>query len=84
MPRWASRITLEITNVHVERLQDITEEDATREGFEMDFPVYTARGFFRDAWGIAYGGRDRTTMKPIWSAWVNNPFVWVIGVEVRT
>ncbi|ENZ0271239.1 hypothetical protein ACGABU_003403 [Morganella morganii] len=81
MPRWASRILLEITGVRVERLQDINEEDAVAEGVEPLHGGYwkhyqpdwtqrqlSARGSFVTLWN-SINGVD---------AWYKNPWVWVI------
>lgn len=79
MPRWASRITLEITNVRVERLQEITEEDAIKEGIELkilkiwrppdeEIP-YTRRDHFEALWDSIKGKTH---------PWSSDPWVWVI------
>lgn len=75
MPRWASRITLEITDIRAERLQDITEEDAEREGVSDEWPILpvydTAKKRFRNLWDSINGGKPGKT-------WQDNPWVWVV------
>lgn len=79
LPRWASRLTLEVTSVRVERLQEITEDDARAEGVEASngaAPSGWARHNFADLWESINGPES----------WEANPFVWVVGfkrVEVR-
>lgn len=86
MPRWASRIQLEITAIRIERLQDISEEDAKAEGADclisdnvtpetramLSFPLMENGSPYRN--GFAH----------LWElingddAWDKNPWVWVI------
>ncbi|GAA6558986.1 hypothetical protein nublan006_03070 [Klebsiella pneumoniae] len=84
MPRWASRILLEITNVRVERLNAISEEDVDAEGFAGDYPTSVFPNLFpgepkdwshlsmRDCYGVLW--------KSIYGeeSWKANPWVWVI------
>lgn len=79
MPRAASRITLEITGVRVERLQDISQADAIAEGAPPSHPSIDAvsrdygfsdfsRSWFGQTWWSIYGQES----------WQANPWVWVI------
>jgi len=83
MPRWASRLTLEITDVRVERLQDISEPDAMAEGAE---PCANGVWFDRNP---AFAGSDaKGAYYALWEAingkgsWAANPWVWVVSFEV--
>ena len=81
MPRWASRITLEVTEVRAERLREITEPDCEAEGI----PGYTfARGCLSDS-----PPDPRWKFIELWDSinaargfgWDANPWVWVIRFE---
>lgn len=86
MPRWASRINLLITGVRVERLQDISEQDAAAEGLECyiddGVPYYGPFNngdcrpdvVFRGLWDSIYGKKEGEN-------WEANPWVWVIEFE---
>lgn len=64
MPRWASRIDLEITGVRVERMNSISHEDAMAEGMAWDDAIYD------------YSRLWESIHDP--GAWNANPFVWVV------
>jgi hypothetical protein len=76
MPRWASRILMEITDVRVERLQDVTEEQAQAEGAcTSAVESFQAAGVDRPA-GFAF--RDLWTSINGDDSWAANPWVWVV------
>lgn len=74
MPRWASRLTLEVEAVRVERVQAISEEDARAEGMETFRampPAYaTCRETLLRRWDGMYGGDEFAAGR--------NPWVWVV------
>jgi hypothetical protein len=80
MPRWASRITLEITDVRIERLRDISEADALAEGVERcvsDTSLVES--------GLANGSIHADRFAKLWESingagsWEMNPPVWCIS-----
>ena len=80
MPREAARIFLRVKGVRVERLRDITEEQAAKEGFEA---YYSDSGHYEPAM-IGFLETWDSTIKPADRAlygWDANPWVWVINFE---
>ncbi|WP_234245231.1 hypothetical protein [Klebsiella pneumoniae] len=85
MPRWASRILLEITDVRVERLNAISEEDAEAEGIDME-ALYDSQDCYDCIADHNMTGRPTVTgaFKYLWESiygkesWKANPWVWVI------
>ena len=82
MPRWASRISLRVVEVRVQRLQEISEEDALAEGLPeapanldplQGIPWLSARERFQGLWDDINAKPDRT--------WEDNPWVWIVGFE---
>jgi len=80
MPRWASRITLEVVDVRVERVQEISDCDAQAEGVDLD-PEYLDRDIpyfvpcFQRLWDSINGKPRKDGVDISWSA---NPWVWVV------
>lgn len=76
MPRWASRLTLEVTRVKVERLNDISSSDAKAEGVDTTDTLDVARTAPRNKWVCRY--------RQLWDeingagSWEVNPWVWKI------
>ena len=82
MPRAACRILLEITDVRVERLQDISEDQAKAEGVRL----YTDHAELGDWWHVegieTYSADPRKSFELLWNStggnWDANPWVWVV------
>jgi len=82
MPRWASRILLELTDVRVQRVQEISEADAKAEGVEQandgwhgtNGPGFNYRSSFEWLWDSLNARRG--------FAWADNPWVWALAFHV--
>ena len=72
MPKWASRVSLEIVSVRAERLQDITVEDALKEGIDHH-PMNCPRMEFAQLW-------NSINKKP-GLCWEDNPYIWAIDFK---
>lgn len=91
MPRWASRLTLKVTEVRVERVQDITEADAIAEGIDWKRLDNWTTGFFTGLPEAHVHHTAKDAYKALWDSinakrgfgWEANPMVWVVGFEVR-
>ena len=86
MPRWASRITLEITDIRIERVQEITEHEAIKEGV-LDHRFNGYESISEEEIRDLLNGSPKYAFRCLWDSlyvkkglgWYANPWVWVIG-----
>lgn len=96
MPKSACRLWLEVESIAVERLQDISEEDAKAEGVyfygwddedQDDYKNYSYDDVYGDDWGVLTA---KESFKTLWEkingpfSWGRNPWVWVIKFKKTT
>lgn len=78
MPRWASRLTLAVTDVRVQRLQEISEEDAEAEGFtryfDTELPNDWIVDWYKELWDNLNADR---------APWKSNPWVVAVSFDVK-
>lgn len=83
MPRWASRITLKVTDIRVQQVQEISEEDAIAEGCSGSFlPSYRAGGEILCIDGEYPSDEFGKLWQSIYNTWDANPWVWAATFEV--
>jgi hypothetical protein len=76
MFRWAARLVLEITEVRVQRLQEISKTDALAEGVPLNIPVELCSdpvAEFRELWDLI--NEDRCP-------WTSNPWLWCVSFKL--
>lgn len=76
MPRWASRLTLEVTDVRVERVQAIGPFDAGAEGAVFAKQQWSNVELPRDSFRILW---DSLNGERVGCSWADDPWVWVVG-----
>ena len=86
MPRWASRLTLLVTDVRVQRLQDIRSHEARAEGLEWVSPTYGISGL-----AGSWDADPRTAFAKLWNSlhdkpgerWEDNPWIVAVTFDVK-
>ncbi len=76
LPRWATRLRVAVTDVRVQRVQDISTHDLGAEGIELSNNDYGARNEYRDLWNSLNEKRGY--------GWDANPWVWAISFRLSS
>lgn len=90
MPRWASRLWLSVTEVRVERLQNVSESDAINEGVEQ-VREHVWRDYFSDPEACVGLGSPVHSYATLWDTlhtepgtrWQDNPWIYAITFDVN-